>query len=159
MTGPLVLPDDVQIVPLASLPASARASIGGESQDYAVTRPRSRATSKVIDAQAAALLCEFEKPTTLVEAILRFSRATHRNPTDVLEDVYPFLESCLVSKLLVEPGWDAESIQPTLAVGDYMASYRVEECVQVLADSELYRVSAADCRGGVEDRASGGWPG
>lgn len=158
MTGPLVLPEDVQIVPLAGLPASARARIGGESQDYAVTRPRSRATSKVIDAQAAALLREFEKPTTLVEAILRFSRATHRNPSDVLEDVYPFLESCLVSKLLVEPGWDAESIQPTLAVGDYMASYRVEECVQVLADSELYRVSAADCEAALKIARPGAGP-
>ncbi|MGB9255240.1 MAG: hypothetical protein WCC25_10440 [Candidatus Korobacteraceae bacterium] len=84
MTGLLVLPDDVEIVSLAKLPESMRVQLGGERRDYAVTRPRSRVPSKVIDAQAAALLCEFKTPTTLVDAILSFSQTVQRQPTDVL---------------------------------------------------------------------------
>jgi eukaryotic-like serine/threonine-protein kinase len=144
MTGPLVLPDDVQIVPLSRFPSSVRVQVGGEIEDYAITRPRSRVPSKVIDAQAAALLREFAKPTTLVDAILRFATAAQREPQEVLEAVYPFLENCLLAKLLVVPGSSAEAIQPTLSVGDYVAEYRIEAVVQVLADTELYRVSADD---------------
>ncbi len=146
MTGLLVLPDDVEIVSLAKLPESMRVQLGGERRDYAVTRPRSRVPSKVIDAQAAALLCEFKTPTTLVDAILSFSQTVQRQPTDVLEDAYPFLESCLMARLLVPPGSEAEQIEATLAVGDDVAGYRVTECVQVLVDTELYRV----CAPGVE---------
>jgi len=38
MTGPLVLPKDVQIVSLASLSANVRARIAGENHEFALTR-------------------------------------------------------------------------------------------------------------------------
>ncbi len=141
MTGPLVLPQDVEIVPVTALSASARAQIGGTDDDYAVSRPLSRFPSKIIDSQAAAWLRQFEEPTTLVQAILRHSEAVGRKPQDVLEDLYPFLESCLRAKLLVEPGVESQTIQPSFASGTVVEGHRIEECVQVLADSELYRVS------------------
>jgi serine/threonine protein kinase len=141
MTGPLVLPQDVEIVPVTALSASVRAQIGGTDDDYAVSRPLSRFPSKVIDSQAAAWLRQFEEPTTLVQAILRHSEAVDRKPQEVLEDLYPFLESCLRAKLLVEPGVESQTIQPSFASGTVVESHRIEECVQVLADSELYRVS------------------
>ena len=150
MTGPLVLPEDVQIVSLVGVSASLRKQIGADSQDYALTKPRSRTLSKVIDAQGAALLREFTKPTTLVDAILRFSEATQQDPVDVLEDAYPLLESCLLAKLLVTPGVDANPIQPSFADGDLVAGWRVEECIQVLDDTELYRVSAAGREGALK---------
>jgi eukaryotic-like serine/threonine-protein kinase len=148
MTGALVLPDDIEIVSLADFPAAVRAQVDGDTHDYAVTRPRSRVPSKVINAQAAELLREFQKPTTLVEAILRFSKAAQRNPAQVLEDVYPFLESCLLAKLLVEPGSDSETIRPSFDKGavvpNSVANCEVEDCIQVLDDTELYRVRLGD---------------
>jgi eukaryotic-like serine/threonine-protein kinase len=141
MTGPLVLPQDVEIIPVTALSASVRSQIGGADDDYAVTRPLSRFPSKVIDSQAAAWLRQFEEPTTLVQALLRHSAAVDRKPQEVLEDIYPFLESCLRAKLLVEPGVESQTIQPSFASGTVVEGRRIEECVQVLADSELYRVS------------------
>jgi eukaryotic-like serine/threonine-protein kinase len=144
MTGPLVLPDDIEIVPVTALSAAVRAQIGGADDDYAVTRPRSRVPSKVIDAQAAAWLRQFKEPTTLVQAILRHSKALERKPQEVLEDIYPFLESCLHARLLVEPGVASQIIQPSFAPGAEVAGHRIEECIHVLADTELYRVTHND---------------
>jgi serine/threonine protein kinase len=141
ITNPFVLPEDIQIVSLAELPSQVRTQLAGDERDYAVTRPRSRVPSKIVDAQAVQLLREFQKPSTLVEAILRFSRTSHRKPTDVLEDAYPFLESCLAARLLVEPGKEAEPIRASFAKGAVVASYVIQECIQVLADTELYRAS------------------
>ncbi len=140
MTGPLVLPEDVEIVALADVPESVREQIEGDAGDYAVTRPRSRVPSKVIDADAAALLREFKTPTTLVQGITRYCKAVNRKPTEILDEVYPFLESCLVARLLVVPGADSVRIQASFATGACIANCQIQECVQVLADSELYRV-------------------
>jgi serine/threonine-protein kinase len=144
MTGPLVLPEDIQIVPLAEMPDDLRAQISGEGHDYAITRPHSRAPSKIIDAQAVELLRQFQKPTTLVEAIRRFSHAAQRHPAQVLEDVYPFLESCLIAKLLVEPGTDSETIRASFDKGALVANCQIRHCIQVLDDTELYRVRAGE---------------
>lgn len=62
MQGPVVLPEDVQIVPLAELPKSIREQLEGADEDFALTRPHSRVPSKVIDASAAALLEQFRGP-------------------------------------------------------------------------------------------------
>ncbi len=144
MNGAFVLPDDIEIVPLSRLPIHLRAQVGGNIDDYAVTRPRTRVTSKVIDAHAAEFLREFEKPTTLVDAIVRFSKARSRKATQVLQEVYPFLESCLAANLLVQPGIEAQSIRASFEAGAVVADCQVRECIQVLNDTELYRVSAGD---------------
>jgi len=158
MTGPLVLPKDVQIVPLASLSANVRARIAGENHEFALTRPNSRAPSKVVDAQGAEFLREFEKPTTLVEAIVRFSKTVGREPAQVLDEVYPFLESCLVAKLLVEPGIDAEVIRASFEKGVVVANLKVLECIQALDDTELYCVGADDLKAALKIARPGAGP-
>lgn len=137
MQGPMVLPDDVQIVPVAELPPQVRAQVAGEEGDFALTRPMSRTPSKVIDANAAALLRRFRQPTTIVDAILSYSREIHTPAAQVLEDAYPFLESCLLARLLVEPGAQSERILPSFAEGDTLAGYTVERVIQALEDSEV----------------------
>jgi len=158
MTGPLVLPKDVQIVPLASLSANVRARIAGENHEFALTRPNSRAPSKVVDAQGAEFLREFEKPTTLVEAIVRFSKTVGREPAQVLDEVYPFLESCLVAKLLVEPGIDAEVIRASFQKGVVVANLKVLECIQALDDTELYCVGGDDLKAALKIARPGAGP-
>jgi serine/threonine-protein kinase len=144
MQGPVVLPQDVQIVPVASLSAEVRGRIGGEDGDYAITRPFSRTPSKVLSAQAVALLRLFEKPKTLVEAIVEYSRQVQRKPTDVLEDAFPIIESCLLARLLVEPGAKADRVEPTHTVGDVVAGFTVQSVLQVLEDSEIYKAEYID---------------
>jgi eukaryotic-like serine/threonine-protein kinase len=146
MQGPVVLPEDVQIVPLTDLPEPIRAQLDGANGDFALTRPHSRTPSKVIDANAAALLEQFRGPKTIVDAILAYSKNAQQRPSDVLEEAYPLIESCLLARLLVEPGADSEKIEPCFAPGDRIAGNTVIRPVQALIDSEVYQVTTADDR-------------
>src|SRR6202046_2732502 len=146
MNNSFVFPEDVQIVPLRELPPEVRVQVQGLDQDFAVTRPLSRVPSKVIDAEAAELLREFKQPSTLIDGILRFSKATQRKAQEILEQACPFLESCLASNLLVIPGAASETIRASMEKGAVIAGVQVEDCVQTLVDSELYRGRAGEHR-------------
>jgi eukaryotic-like serine/threonine-protein kinase len=139
MNNSFMLPEDVQIVPLAELPPDVRSQIQGLDHDFAVTRPLSRVPSKVIDADAAELLREFKQPSTLIDGIMRFSKAKQRKATEILAVACPFLESCLASNLLVTPAAASEKIHASLENGVLIAGVQIEDCVQALVDSELYR--------------------
>ena len=140
MQGPVVLPEDVQIVPLSDLPVSLRAQLEGEDGDFALTRPNSRIPSKVIDSNAAALLAHFRGPKTIVDAILAYSREVKSRPSEILEDAFPLIQSCILARLLVEPGSDAEKIEPCFQAGERIADNVVERPIQALIDSEVYQV-------------------
>ncbi|MEA2604664.1 MAG: eukaryotic-like serine/threonine-protein kinase [Acidobacteriota bacterium] len=141
ITDPLILPSDVLLVPVAELPDELRARLRCEEGDYAVTRPRSRTASRVVDAQAAVLLGEFKSPCTIVEAVLRYSRAREVDPQKTLEEAYPLLQTLLNAGLLVPEGdAGAAAIQPSLLPGEEIAGFEVIECVQGLDDTELYQV-------------------
>ncbi|HEV7508760.1 MAG TPA: lanthionine synthetase LanC family protein [Thermoanaerobaculia bacterium] len=145
ITDPLLLPPDVLLVPVAELPEELRGQLRCEEGDYAVTRPRSRTPSRVVDAQAAALIAEFKSPCTIVEAILRYSLAREVDPEETLEQAYPLLQGLVSSGFLVAEGdAGAESIHPTLLPGDEIAGFEVVECVQGLEDTELYQVRRLD---------------
>ena len=53
ITDPLVLPADVILVPVKDLPESVRQQVEAEEDDYALTRPRSRTPSRIVDHHAA----------------------------------------------------------------------------------------------------------
>jgi serine/threonine-protein kinase len=146
MQGPVVLPEDVQIVALTELPESVRTQLEGADGDFALTRPHSRTPSKVIDASAAALLEQFRGPKTIVDAILAYSKAAKARPSDVLEEAYPLIESCLLARLLVEPGQDSEKIESCFAPGDRIAGNTVTRAIQALIDSELYQATTREGR-------------
>jgi hypothetical protein len=148
ITDPLLLPPDVLLVPVAELPEELRGQLRCEEGDYAVTRPRSRNPSKVVDAQAAALIAEFKSPCTIVEAVLRYSLERELDPEATLEEAYPLLQGLVSSGFLVAEGdAGAESIQPSFLPGDEIAGFEVTECVQGLEDTELYQVRRLDQAG------------
>ncbi|HEV7785961.1 MAG TPA: protein kinase, partial [Thermoanaerobaculia bacterium] len=145
ITDPLLLPPDVLLVPVAELPEELRGQLRCEEGDYAVTRPRSRTPSRIVDAQAAALIAEFKSPCTIVEAVLRYSLAREVSPEETLEQAYPLLQGLVGSGFLVAEGdAGAESILPTLVPGDEIAGFEVVECIQGLEDTELYQVRSLD---------------
>ncbi len=145
ITDSLLLPPDVLLVPVADLSEELRGQLRCEEGDYAVTRPRSRRPSRVVDAQAAALIGEFKSPRTIVEAVLRYSLAREVDPEETLEQAYPLLQGLVGSGFLVAEGdAGAESIHPTLLPGDEIAGFEVVECVQGLEDTELYQVRGLD---------------
>jgi serine/threonine protein kinase len=145
ITDPLVLPEDVLLLPVAELPEETRRQLTWEEGDYAVTRPRSRTPSRIVDAGAADLLRIFREPVTIVEAVIRFSRARSLDPETTLEEAYPLLERLLTSGFLVAEGSrEAEAIRQTHQPGEEAAGFEVVECVQGLEDTELYQVRTGD---------------
>ena len=145
ITDALVLPDDVLIVPVAELPAPVRDQIACEESDFAVTRPRTRNPSRIIDAKAAALLEEFRSPRTIVAAVIHYSRSRKVDPEKTLEDAFPMLEGFVQSQVL-RPA-DSErtaKIEATLEVGASILGFEVLGCLQLLEDTELYQVRRQD---------------
>jgi serine/threonine-protein kinase len=147
ITDEFVLPDDVLLVPVEQLPEEVRRQAAGEPGDVAVTRPRSRTPSRVVDAEAAALLGEFRKPSTIVNAVLNYSRSRKGDPEATLVEAFPMLEGLVRAGVIVPAGSArAEDIKPTLRPGDQVAGLAVVRCVQVLEDTELYEARGDDGR-------------
>jgi serine/threonine-protein kinase len=141
ITDPLVLPADVLLVPVADLSEDVRRQLDHDEGDYAVTRPRSRTPSRIVDAGAAELLQQFRNPCRIVDAVIRFSREREIDPETTLEEAYPLIERLLASGFLVAEGEaGADAIRPLLAPGDEIAGFEVIENIQVLEDTELYQV-------------------
>ncbi|MES1243811.1 MAG: lanthionine synthetase LanC family protein [Acidobacteriota bacterium] len=141
ITDPLVLPEDVLLLPVAELPEETRRQLTWEEGDYAVTRPRSRTPSRIVDAGAADLLRLFREPVTIVEAVIRFSSERALDPETTLEEAYPLLERLLSAGFLVAEGSEeAQAIRQTHQAGEEIAGFEVVECVQGLEDTELYQV-------------------
>ena len=61
----LLLSPDVQIFPVRELAPQVRANVNAGDDDYAVTRKKSRAPSRIIDKDSAKLLKPSEGPCAL----------------------------------------------------------------------------------------------
>jgi eukaryotic-like serine/threonine-protein kinase len=146
ITDPLVLPPDVLLLPVAELSEDVRKRFTHEEGDVAITHPRLRTPSRVLDARSAELLAEFRAPRTIVEAVIRFSRAREADPEETLEQAYPMLQGLLESGFLVpEAAPEAAGILPSLRPGEEIGGFTVRECVRGLEDTEIHLVR--DARG------------
>jgi eukaryotic-like serine/threonine-protein kinase len=146
LTGSFVLPQDVELRPVQELSQELRQSTGAADGDFALSRPNSRSPSKIIDASAAQLVRQFEKPSTIAQAVARFSRIQigpePLAAEQILEEALPLLRSLIHAGLLVEAG--STRLTPStesLAPGETTDSWSIARCVQSLEDTELYLVS------------------
>jgi eukaryotic-like serine/threonine-protein kinase len=140
ITDHFVLPEDVVLQPASDFSEKLRSKIAAEVGDYVLSRPTSRSLSKVIDAEAAALIREFEKPCTIGQAVARYSRGKPDSPEKLLESALPLFGSLLVEGLLVKADSIlAERIQPSLATETQIDGWEVIRCVQALEDTEVYQ--------------------
>jgi len=161
----LTLPEDVVLVPVAQLPEPLREHFGDSSDEYALTRPRARATTKLVAPDAARLLERFRQPQTIVTAVIAHSRASGEDPDALLEAAFPLLQELVSAGLLLpEDALAARPITSTLRVGDWLGDWRVLRTVNLLDDSELHqardadgriaalKVARAECRGPMRER-------
>ena len=102
----LVLPEEVLVFPVADLAPTVRAAIGCEPGDYAITRERSRKTTRVVDRATADLIEEFRKPTSTVDAISASSRE-RPGPATVVEDSVPMLNEFIADGFIVPVGMES----------------------------------------------------
>ncbi len=146
MTKPddkLVLSPGILIVPVAELPRSVRDQLADDEQAaFAVTRPHGRSSSTLVDGALAGLLGEFRSPSTIVEAILRYSRRLGLDPEDALTDAYPALRRCHGQGYLVTDGSDqSRPVESVFPVGRRVAGGAVVRTLRVLEDSELHQLA------------------
>ncbi|MDW5595747.1 lanthionine synthetase LanC family protein [Conexibacter stalactiti] len=140
-----VLPADVVIEPVATLPQELREQVDHADGDCAVTRPRSRSNSSIVDARTAALLERFRAPETIVGAVIAYSRATGVDPRATLDDAFAVLSGFVNEGLLVSSESElAEPIAASLEAGAQVGELTLVEPLQVLADVEVHLVRAAD---------------
>ena len=141
LTDPFVLPTGTVLVPVRDLPETLRRDIQAGEEDFAISRPNSRTQSKVIDAEAAALIRHFETPHTIAQAVAQYSRGKTDNAERLLEEAFPLLQSLIAAQLLVKADSKvAQEIKATLAIDDMVEGWTVANCVQTLEDTELYQV-------------------
>lgn len=161
----LVLPDDVLLAPVAQLPEPLRERFADSSEDYALTRPRARATTKLLDTDAARLLERFRQPQTIVAAVIAHSRANGEDPEALLEAAFPLLREVVSAGLLLpEDALGARPIAGALRVGEQLGDWLILRSVNLLDDSELLqarhadgriaalKVAHAECRGPMRER-------
>ncbi|MGB6133380.1 MAG: lanthionine synthetase LanC family protein [Acidobacteriaceae bacterium] len=163
ITDRFVLAAGTLIQPAFELPEALRGQIAAGESDFVLSRPGSRSLAKVIDRDAALLIAEFEKPSSIAHAVARFSRGRAEDPEELLETALPLVQSLMVAGLLVEPNSpQAESIRASLAPGTEVDGWSVTRCVQTQQDTELYQardengryVAVKICRSGEEFAAA-----
>jgi hypothetical protein len=144
LRNPLVLPEDLLIIPVCDLPDDVREKLGDEGEEFAITRPLAREPSKLIDAAAARLIEQFREPKTIVQAVIAYSRSNESDPERTLEDSLPLLRQLIGSGLLLPEGAHAaRRIEAAYATGADAGPFRIVRCIQVLDDSELYQARDA----------------
>jgi serine/threonine-protein kinase len=147
LSGALILPADVLLVPVADLSQVARLQLNCQDGDVAITRPRLRTPSRLVSAGAAELLREFATPSTVVEAVIRRSRACGDDPEATLEGAYPLLARLVREGFLVSASDpEARRIEASWEAGERIAGCTVQCCLQVLEDTEVYQVRAGPGR-------------
>jgi serine/threonine-protein kinase len=140
IADPMLLPPDVELTPVEELPEDIRAQFTYRHGDHAVTRPRARSTSSIVDANTALLLGSFRTPTRIVDAVLGFASERQLDPRETLERSYPVLKDLLADGFLVPADSPlAEPIEASvLAEGAVVGRFRVVRPVQVMIDTQLY---------------------
>jgi serine/threonine-protein kinase len=140
-----VLPADVLVFPVGELPAAARALAELDSTQFTVTRIGSRERSRLVSAEAAELLGEFVRPTSLVDAVIRFGDRRTADHRAVLTQARGVLRTFMAAGMLVPAdSFAAATIEPILSPGQRIGDFTLVQCVHVLEDVELHRATGED---------------
>ncbi|MGZ8437857.1 MAG: lanthionine synthetase LanC family protein, partial [Candidatus Limnocylindrales bacterium] len=136
---PMLLPSDVELTPVEDLPEEIRAQLTFRPGDHAVTRPRARSASSIVDGNTARLLGSFRTPTRIVDAVLGFANERQLDPRETLERSFPVLKDLLASGFLVPADSAfAEPIEASiLSVGAAVGRFWVVRSVHVMIDTQL----------------------
>jgi len=151
ITDPLVLRNDVVLVPVASLPPEVRAKIDFDEGDYTVSRLHGRMPSQIIDPETASLLEIFREPTTIVDAVIRNSRDLEKDPHAWLDELLPHIGVFLRNGVLVPDGQREErEMKPHVDAGDDIEGWIAVRCINLIEDSEIHLVQKDHVAGALK---------
>jgi serine/threonine-protein kinase len=138
ITGAMILPTDVLIIPVPELSELDRARISANDDEFAVSRRHGRSHSKILSSRAAAILERFRTATPIAEVLAEYSEEHDLDPQELLREAYPFLRACIAARLLVPADSPRSSrIVPILVPGDRVDNAEIVRCVHVMEDVEV----------------------
>lgn len=136
-----VLPENVQLIPVAEIAEPSRSKFEYKEDDFVLTYTNGRSTSKVIDAASAVLLKEFKEPASMAAGIFKYAYLNKLNPQETLEEAYLFLARLRSEGFLVP--YDAaakKAAEDLLQRGASFKGYEVVEKIQGITDTEVYKL-------------------
>lgn len=140
-----LLPRDVLFVPTEELSADVRQALQDSDGHFAVTRPGFRVPSRLVDEDTAALLKEFQTPSTIADAVVRFCSSRQLDPQSIVEQAFPVLQLFSGSRILVpEDSADVDSITASLAPGMLIDDIEILAPLQYTHDSEVYKAKKSN---------------
>jgi eukaryotic-like serine/threonine-protein kinase len=145
IADPMLLPSDVELVPVETLPPELLAQVEHKPGDHALTRPRSRTPSIIVDAGTAKLLESFRVPTRIVDAVLAYAANEERDARETLDRSYPILRGLLEDGLLVSADSPfGRPIEQGLREGDRVGRFTISRLANLMIDTELYIATGDD---------------
>lgn len=145
--GLFTLPEDVRLEPVESLPETVLNGFEYHPGDFALTRPRSRTHTHIVNDSTAKLLQHFRDPTTIADAVIRFSRSEQADPAAILDDAFPALRTLIEAGMLLPPDSDlAAPVAFLMGRGELIGDCVVDQPVALVVDTEVYRARTADGR-------------
>jgi serine/threonine-protein kinase len=141
----LVLPEDILIDPVSSLPEPVRRMFDANEGDCALSRRHARESSRVVGAAGARFLELFREPRSIVNAVIDYSRNERLDPQATLDQIFPFLQELISAGFLVTAG-SAHQHRTAASheAGATFANYEIVRCVQLVEDTEVYQARDAD---------------
>lgn len=144
---PLVKAHGVTLIPVLDLPESLRNQFEYDDGDFAIAREQSRAHSKIVDANTAALLNEFDRPVSIAEAVIHFSTTRQIDPYETLEQAFPLIQQFVNNRILVlESENEVSAENQPLSYGDTIGRFNIVHHVQTLEDTAIYQARDKDGR-------------
>jgi eukaryotic-like serine/threonine-protein kinase len=136
---PLVLPSDIFILPVAQLGSRLRRRLKHDATDWSITWPGSRTYTSIVDEMGAKLLSMFKSPTTMVDAVIRFSVQESVSPQETLEASFEMLAEFINDGILMPASsLLAKPIEASLPSGAQFGAYAILDCVYAVVDTEVY---------------------
>lgn len=142
LSGSLLLPPDVLLVPVTELHPTLRHGLACEPGDVAITRPRGRARSLLIDRDAASLLERFRQPARISDVVTSYAGEHGLDATQLLREVFPLLRRVRAAGYLVPAGEPRDAgTDFTLSPGAAVGEWTVQRGVHVIDDTEIYAIA------------------
>ncbi len=145
--GLFTLPKDILLEPIESLPDTVLTGFEHSPGDFALTRPRSRIHTHIVNDSTAKLLQIFREPVTIADAVIKFSRIEQADPAATLDEAFPVLRILIeTGMLLPSDSHLASPIEFLIGRGEQVGDLVVDQPVAVVIDTEVYRARASDGR-------------
>ncbi len=136
-----VLHKDVVTGSVKELSESFHSKVKCEETDFAIFKKGARAKAKIIDAGFHSFLMNFKDPATILDAVIAESKKSKLDPVELLKGVHEPLKIFVNAKFLIDSEKESsESITMSLELDSEFMGFRINECLWLLEDTEVYEV-------------------